>query len=100
MALNILSIPPLSNKIKGVFSGVRRSIPWERASLHMDTVEVQELTGNWNINGLLHEEASVMELLNKVAAIVVDKEQQNADKNKDEDDIRMYKAVSDVEVSI
>jgi len=41
-----------------------------------------------------------MELLNKVAVIVVDKKQQNADKNKDEDDIRMYKAVSDVEVSI
>jgi len=41
-----------------------------------------------------------MELLNKVAAIVVDEEQQNADKNKDKDDIRMYKAVSDVKVSI
>ena len=66
----------------------------------MDIVEVQELTGNWNINGLLHKKASVMELLNKVAAIVVDKEQQNADKNKDKDDIRMYKAISDVKVNI
>ena len=46
MAIDILSIPPLSDKIEGVFSGVRRAIPWERGSLHMETVQIQELIGN------------------------------------------------------
>jgi hypothetical protein len=36
---------------------------------------VQELTGNWNMNGLLYEEAFVMELLNKMAVIIINEEQ-------------------------
>jgi hypothetical protein len=65
----------------------------------MDIVEVQELIGNWNMNGLLREEAYVIELLDKVAAMMMDEEQQNADENEDQDDIRMYEAVGDDEVS-
>ena len=70
MAIDILSIPPLSDKIEGVFSGVRRVIPWERGSLHMETVQIQELIGNWNKNGLLHEDEHVNELLMEATAVV------------------------------
>ena len=70
MAIDILSIPPLSDKIEGVFSGVRRAILWERGSLHMDTVQIQELIGNWDKNGLLHEDEYVNELLMKATSVV------------------------------
>jgi len=70
MAIDILSIPPLSDKIEGAFSGARRAIPWERGSLHMETVQTQELMCNWNKNGLLHEPESVNELLMQAAAVV------------------------------
>ena len=70
MAIDILSIPPLSDKIEGIFSSVRRAIPWERSSLNIETIQIQELIGNWNKNGLLHEDGYVNELLVKVAAVV------------------------------
>jgi hypothetical protein len=70
MALDILSIPPLSDKLEGVFSGVRRGIPWERGSLHMRTVEIQESVCNWNLNGLLHEEGHVNKLLLEATIVV------------------------------
>ena len=91
MAIDILSIPPLSDKIEGVFSGVRRAIPWERGSLHMETVQIQELLGNWNKNGLLHEDEYVNELLTEAMAVV-----EKADERQDID-IEMG---SDDEVSI
>jgi len=66
--------------IEGVFSGVRRAIPWERGSLNMETVEIQELLGNWNKNGLLHEDEYVNELLMKATAVVEKaEERQNID---------------------
>jgi hypothetical protein len=75
-----LSIPPLSDKIEGVFSGVRRVILWERASLNIETVNIQELLGNWNKNGLLHEDEYVNKLLIKATAVVEKaKERQNID---------------------
>jgi hypothetical protein len=70
MALDILSIPPLSDKLEGVFSGVRRSIPWERGSVHMRTVEIQESICNWNLNGLLYEEDHVNKLLIEATSVV------------------------------
>jgi len=70
MAIDILSIPPLSDKIEGVFSGVRRVIPWEQGSLHIETVQIQELIGNWNKNRLLHEDEYVDKLLIEVTAVV------------------------------
>lgn len=82
MAIDILSIPPLSDKIEGVFSGVRRATPWERSSLNMQTVEIQELMGNWNKNGLLHEDEDVEKLL-KEAAAVVQAAKERQDENED-----------------
>ena len=89
MAIDILSIPPLSDKIEGVFSGVRRAIPWERGSLHMETVQIQELIGNWNKNGLLHEDEYVNELLMEAAAVVekAEKRQDSEMGGGDEDEL-------------
>ena len=67
MAIDILSIPPCSYKIKGVLSGIRRATLWERGSLHIDTVEIHELLWNWNKNGLV-DEKKVEELFKKTAA--------------------------------
>ena len=68
MAIDILSILPCSNKIKSVFSGVKRVTLWETGSLHIDNVEIHELLWNWNKNGLLQDEEQVEELLKKTTA--------------------------------
>ncbi len=67
MAIDILSIPPLSDDIERAFSGVRRTTSWERGSLHMDTVEVQECLCNWIANGLIHDNPVVLEQAMAVA---------------------------------
>ena len=38
--------------------------------LNMHTVQIQELIGNWNKNGLLHEDEYVNELLIKATGVV------------------------------
>ena len=58
-----------TDKLEGVFSGVRRAIPWELGSLNMETVQIQELIGNWNKNGLVHEDDYVNELLMTATAV-------------------------------
>ena len=70
MVIDILSVSPFSDKIEGVFSGVKRAISWKRGSLHMETVQIQKLVGNWNKNELLHEDEYVNELLVKATAVV------------------------------
>ena len=53
MAMDILSIPPMSDEAERVFSGVRRTISWDRARLGAWIVEMTEVLGNWNKNGLI-----------------------------------------------
>jgi hypothetical protein len=53
MAMDILSIPPMSDEAERVFSGVRRTISWDRARLGSWIVEMTELLGNWNKNDLI-----------------------------------------------
>jgi hypothetical protein len=53
MAIDILSIPPMSDEAERVFSGVRRTISWDRARLGALIVEMTELLGNWNKNDLI-----------------------------------------------
>ena len=55
MAIDILSIPPMSDEAKRVFSGVRRTISWDRAKLGAWIVEMTEVLGNWNKNGLIQK---------------------------------------------
>jgi hypothetical protein len=68
MAIDILSIPPCSEKIESVCSGVESATSWKSGSSHINIVEIQELIENWNKNGLLQEEEQVDELLKKAAA--------------------------------
>jgi hypothetical protein len=55
MAMDILSIPPMSDDPERVFSGVRRTISWDRARIGVANVEKTELLGNWNKNDLIRQ---------------------------------------------
>jgi hypothetical protein len=47
LALEILSIPAMSDEPERVFSGARRTISWERAQLGVDQVERMECLKHW-----------------------------------------------------
>ena len=42
MAIDILSIPAMSDEPERVFSGARRTISWERAQMEPETLEMTE----------------------------------------------------------
>jgi hypothetical protein len=58
MAIDILSIPPMSDEAERVFSGVRRSISWDRARLGSSITELLELISSWIKNGLIGKVAA------------------------------------------
>ena len=47
MAIDILSIPAMSDDPERVFSGARRTVSWERARLGAETIEKLECLKNW-----------------------------------------------------
>ena len=47
-ALEILSIPAMSDRPEQVFSGARRTVSWERAQLGPQTIEWTECLKDWN----------------------------------------------------
>jgi hypothetical protein len=47
MAIDILSIPIMSDKPKRVFSGARRTISWERTQLSIKNIENLEYLKSW-----------------------------------------------------
>jgi hypothetical protein len=55
MAMNVLSIAPMSDKAERVFSGARRTISFDRARLGADAIEMTECLGSWNKNDLIRE---------------------------------------------
>ncbi|KJZ69673.1 hypothetical protein HIM_09274 [Hirsutella minnesotensis 3608] len=55
MAINVLSIAPMSDKAERVFSGTRRTISYDRARLGAQIIEMTECIGNWNKNGLIQK---------------------------------------------
>jgi len=57
-AVEILSIPAMSDKPERVFSGGRRTISWERMNLGTKSVEQTECLKSWNKTGVLKEEDS------------------------------------------
>lgn len=50
MALDILSIPAMSDEPERVFSGARRTISWDRAQLSASTIEMLECMKSWHRN--------------------------------------------------
>ena len=60
MAIDILSIPAMSDEPERVFSGTRRTISWERMRLGPSTVERTQCLKSWlqaNVISQAEEEA-------------------------------------------
>jgi hypothetical protein len=55
MALDVLSIPAMSDEPERVFSGARRTVSWERAQMGAETLECVECLKHWKRNGILNE---------------------------------------------
>jgi len=55
MALDILSIPPMSDEPERVFSGARRTISWERMRLGGPMIEATECLKHWKRSGILNK---------------------------------------------
>jgi len=53
MAIDILSIPAMSDEPEHVFSGARCTISWERGQLNPETVEMTECLKHWKKSGIL-----------------------------------------------
>ena len=52
-AINILSIPAMSDKPERIFSGGRRRVGWERASTGPEIIEKTECIKDWKSQGIL-----------------------------------------------
>ncbi len=52
MAIDILSIPGMSDEPERVFSGSRRTISWDRAQLEAKTIEELECSKHWERSGI------------------------------------------------
>jgi hypothetical protein len=55
MAIDILSIPAMSDELERVFSGARRTITWERGQIEPETVEMTECLKHWKRSGVLNK---------------------------------------------
>jgi hypothetical protein len=53
MAIDILSIPPMSDEPERVFSGARRTVTWDRGQIEAETIELRELLKHWKRSGIL-----------------------------------------------
>ena len=55
MAIDILSIPAMSDEPERVFSGARRTISWDRAQLSAENIEKLECLKCWMRSGISEE---------------------------------------------
>jgi hypothetical protein len=53
MAINILSIPPMSDKPERVFSGTRYMVSWDRGQMEAEIMEIREYLKHWKRTGIL-----------------------------------------------
>jgi hypothetical protein len=42
MAIDILSIPPISDEPERIFLGARRTVSWDRGQIEPETIEMRE----------------------------------------------------------
>ncbi len=54
MAIDILSIPPMSDKLERVFSGARRTVNWDKGQMELGTMERRECLKHWKKSGILN----------------------------------------------
>jgi hypothetical protein len=55
MAIDILSIPAMSDEPERVFSGARRTVSWERGQMGAENLEKVECLKHWKRSGILNE---------------------------------------------
>ena len=55
MAMDILSIPAMSDEPERIFSGGRRTVSWERAQMGAENLERVECLKYWKRSGILDE---------------------------------------------
>jgi hypothetical protein len=53
MAINILSIPLMSDEPEQCFSGARRTVSWDKGQLEAETIKLRELLKHWKKSGIL-----------------------------------------------
>jgi len=53
MAIDILSIPAMSDEPERIFSGARRMVSWERGQLNPEAIEMVECLKHWKRSGIL-----------------------------------------------
>ena len=53
MAIDILSIPPISDEPERVFSGARRIVSWDRGQMEAETIKIRECLKHWKRSGIL-----------------------------------------------
>ena len=56
MAMDILSIPVMSDEPERVFSEGRQTISWERTQLGAETIEKIECLKHWRRSGIAEEQ--------------------------------------------
>jgi hAT family C-terminal dimerisation region len=61
MAIDILSIPAMSDEPERVFSGARRTVSWERAQMGAENLERVECLKHWKRSGILDEILEVVD---------------------------------------
>jgi hypothetical protein len=54
MAIDILSIPPMSDELERVFSRARRTVSWDRGQIEPETMEWRECLKHWKKSGILN----------------------------------------------
>jgi hypothetical protein len=53
LAIEVLSIPGMSDKPERVFSGSRRRVPWDRTKTSTQLLEASECAKDWTVQGIL-----------------------------------------------
>jgi hypothetical protein len=51
MAIDILLIPPISDKPERVFSEARRTVSWDRGQTEAETIELIKCLRHWKRSG-------------------------------------------------
>ena len=53
MAIDILSIPLMSDEPERVFSGACCTVSWDRGQIEAETIEMRECLKHWKRSGIL-----------------------------------------------
>ena len=54
MAIDIISIPPMSDELERVFSRARRIVSWDRGQMEPETIEMRECLKHWKKSKILN----------------------------------------------